>query len=63
MLLIASNRPDERSLDAAFQARIPHARLWYLPDVGHTDGLRSHPAAYAAQVIAFLRQALAQPGR
>jgi hypothetical protein len=43
VLPIASNRPDERAIDEAFTAQIPHATLWYLPDVGHAGGLGSHP--------------------
>jgi hypothetical protein len=54
VLLIASNRADERTMDEAFRARIRQTSLWYLPDAGHADGLRSHPEAYAARVTAFL---------
>ena len=60
VLLIASNRPNERATDQVFRARMRQASLWYLPDVGHTGGLRSHPDAYTTRVTAFLRQALTQ---
>jgi pimeloyl-ACP methyl ester carboxylesterase len=60
VLLIASNRAGERTIDEAFRARIRQASLWYLPDAGHTDGLRSHAEAYAARVTEFLGQALAR---
>jgi hypothetical protein len=55
VLVIVSNRANERTIDEAFRARIRQASLWYLPDAGHTEGLRSHPEAYAARVTAFLR--------
>ena len=58
VLLIASNSPNERRIDEAFRARMRRASLWYLPDVGHTGALGSHPDAYAARVSAFLRRAL-----
>jgi hypothetical protein len=32
--------------------------LWELPDIGHTAGLRTHPAEYERRTIAFLDRAL-----
>jgi pimeloyl-ACP methyl ester carboxylesterase len=59
VLLIASNESGEHAIDRAYRARIgPNASLWYLPDAGHTNGLRTHPAAYAAHVQTFLASAL-----
>jgi hypothetical protein len=59
VLLIASNRRNERRIDAEFRSRIgPRAKLWYLADTGHTQGLDRHPAAYRARVLAFLDNAL-----
>ncbi|MGZ4231396.1 MAG: alpha/beta hydrolase [Solirubrobacteraceae bacterium] len=58
VLLIASNRPGELTIDKVFRARIGQTSLWYLPDVGHIQGLRSHPQAYATRVTAFLDHAL-----
>ena len=62
VLLIASNRSGERAIDQAYRARIgPKASLWYIPDAGHTNGLRTHPVEYAGRVQTFLAAAL--PGR
>ena len=59
VLLIASNKSGERAIDQAYRARIvPKASLWYLPDAGHTNGLRTHPQEYAARVQTFLAAAL-----
>lgn len=59
VLLIASNRRNERRIDAEFRSRIgPRAKLWYLADTGHTQGLDRHPGAYRARVLAFLDGAL-----
>jgi pimeloyl-ACP methyl ester carboxylesterase len=59
VLLIASNRANERRIDGEFARRIgPRARLWYLADTGHTQGLRRHPAEYESRVLAFFDQAV-----
>ena len=59
VLLIASNPSGERTIDQIYRDRIGrNASLWYLPDTGHTAGLSSHPAQYAARVDAFLASAL-----
>lgn len=59
VLLIASNASGERVIDAAYRARIGrNASLWYLPDTGHTAGLSTHPAGYAARIDGFLADAL-----
>ena len=61
VLLIASNAPDELAIDNAYQRRIgPSAAVWYLGDTSHTNGLATHPEAYAARVGAFLTAALAR---
>lgn len=61
VLLIASNASNERAIDDAYRQRIgPNATLWYLPDTSHTNGLATHPRAYAARVGAFLRATFAQ---
>lgn len=59
VLLIASNRRNERRIDAEFRRRIgPRARLWYLADTGHTQGLAMHPYNYETRVLRFLNNAL-----
>jgi uncharacterized protein len=59
VLLIASNRSGERAIDQAYRARIgPKASLWYLPDAGHTNALRTHPVEYVGRVQTFLATAL-----
>jgi uncharacterized protein len=59
VLLIASNRRNERRIDAAFRARIgSHAQLWYLADTRHTQGLARHRESYKARVLALLDNAL-----
>ena len=61
VLLIASNAPDEHALDVVYEDRMGAiARLWYLPDTGHTLGLSTHPTAYQHRVTDFLRATLAQ---
>lgn len=53
VLLVASGARGERTIDAAYAHRIgTRARLWYLPDAGHTRALDVHSAAYAAHVLA-----------
>jgi fermentation-respiration switch protein FrsA (DUF1100 family) len=55
VLLIASNDAGERQIDEIYRDRIGSgAALWYVPDAGHTKALATHPAAYAARVMAFL---------
>jgi hypothetical protein len=58
-LLIASGREVERRVGRIY-ARRSHgrARLWEVPDAGHTHALRRHPAAYRARVLGFLDAAL-----
>jgi hypothetical protein len=59
VLLIASNRRNERHIDAEFARRIGRsARLWYVADAGHTQAFAKHPAAYRAHVLGFLDRAL-----
>ncbi len=58
-LLIASNRKDELTIDRKFGALIgPNARLWYVPDSGHTQAFREHPARYIARVDSLFAAAL-----
>ncbi len=64
VLLIASNRSGERTIDLAFRRRIGgHAALWNVGDARHTGALRRHPAEYARRVVAFLRGAEREAGR
>jgi alpha-beta hydrolase superfamily lysophospholipase len=59
VLLIASNASSERTIDAAYRARIgSDATLWYVPDAGHTNALQQHPQAYTARVLTFLKTAI-----
>ena len=59
VLLIASNAKGERAIDQIYRDRIGrNASLWYLPDAGHTGGLSTHPAQYAARIESFLARAL-----
>jgi uncharacterized protein len=59
VLLIASNASGERAIDQAYRERIGgNASLWYLPDAGHTAGLSTHPAEYAARIEGFLTDAV-----
>ena len=63
-LLIASNRQDEVTIDRRFRALIgPNAGLWYVPDSGHTQALRVHPAQYKARVRKFFATELLAPAR
>jgi uncharacterized protein len=64
VLLIASAAPDEYAINEVYRRDIgSNATLWYIPDAGHTNGLATHPAAYAARVDAFLTATLAGPRR
>jgi uncharacterized protein len=59
VLLIASNRRNERRIDSVFRDRIgARATLWYVADAGHTKALERHPDAYRARVLNFLADAL-----
>ena len=59
VLLVASRRHGERTIDEAYRARIgERAQLWYVADADHTKALRTHPDAYAARVLGFLGRAL-----
>jgi len=56
VLLIASGAGDELRFDRILRDRIgARARLWPVPDAGHTEALDRHPAAYRERVLAFLR--------
>jgi fermentation-respiration switch protein FrsA (DUF1100 family) len=58
-LLIGTGRGPERRFNQIYARRSRgHARLWLVPDAGHTQALRRHPAAYAARVLGFLDAAL-----
>lgn len=55
VLLIASNRAGELTIDGVYRDRIgSRAKLWHVSDAGHTRALAAHPAAYADRVDAFL---------
>ena len=60
VLLVASKRRNERRINQEFRKRIgsPAARLWYLGDTGHTQGLARHPREYRERVLAFLESSL-----
>ncbi len=59
VLLIASGRAGERTIDATYRSRIGNgAALWYVPDARHTDAFDQHPRAYTARVTSFLSAAL-----
>jgi uncharacterized protein len=58
-LLIAAGRSEEADFNRIYAERSGgRARLWHVPDAGHTRALRRHPAAYEARVAAFLDAAL-----
>ncbi len=60
VMLIASTEPSELAHDTAYRDAIgANATLWYIPDVGHVQGLAAHPAEYTARVTAFLSATLA----
>lgn len=59
VLLIASNAPNEHTIDSAYRALIgPRATLWYVPDAGHTHAFNEHPQTYTTRVLTFLRSAI-----
>jgi uncharacterized protein len=59
VLLIASGRSGERTIDAAYRQRIgARATLWFVGNASHTAALTKHPHAYATRVVAFLAAAL-----
>ena len=59
--LIASNAEGELAIDQVYRQRIrPAGQLWHLPDAGHTDALKVHPARYVTRVSSFLQQSLGQ---
>ena len=63
VLLIASNAPNERVIDAAYAARMgTNATLWYIATAQHTKGLQTVRRAYTARVIAFLDAAFGRSG-
>ena len=63
-LLIAAGRSQEADFNRIYAARSRgRARLWHVPDAGHTRALRSHPGAYEARVTGFLDAALDAPTR
>jgi hypothetical protein len=56
-LLLIGTEGFERELDRAY-VRGTDADLWELPGTAHTQGLATHPAAYAARVLAVFDDAL-----
>jgi pimeloyl-ACP methyl ester carboxylesterase len=63
VLLIASGAPQEIPVNRRYAADAgPNARLWEIPEAGHTGGLRARPAQYEQRVIGFL-DATAGAGR
>jgi hypothetical protein len=62
VLLIASNRAGERTIDDAFRRRIgPRAQLWYVGDARHTQALERHARLYEARIGALLDAAVGTP--
>jgi len=62
VLLIASNRIGEATIDRALRRRIgARAALWSVDDARHTEAQRRHPAAYTARIDAFLAAAQRAP--
>jgi fermentation-respiration switch protein FrsA (DUF1100 family) len=58
-LLIASGRAQEARFGRIYAERSNgRARLWQVPDAGHTRALRVHPHAYEARVSGFFDHAL-----
>lgn len=60
MFLIACERDDRLSTDEArhlWQAAGARDRLWILPDCGHNQALRAHPAEYQRRLLAFYESA------
>lgn len=57
-LLLIGTVAYEREFERAY-TRGTRAQLWELPQTGHTQGLREHPAAYRARVLALFRRGLA----
>ena len=56
-LLLIGTEGFERELDRAY-VRGTAAELWELPDTAHTQGLATHPAAYADRVLTVFDSAL-----
>jgi pimeloyl-ACP methyl ester carboxylesterase len=55
LLLIASGARQEIPVNRRYAAAAgPGARLWEIPEAGHTGGLRARPAEYEQRVIGFL---------
>ena len=61
VLLVASNAEGEFAIDQVYRRRIgPDGQLWHVPDAGHTEALKIHPAPYATRVTSFLEQSLSR---
>jgi hypothetical protein len=56
-LLLIGTESFERELDRAYVRGTP-AELWELPGTAHTQGLATHPAAYADRVLTVFDDAL-----
>jgi uncharacterized protein len=54
VLLIASGKGTERTLNRAYHRAAPASVLWELPAVEHTHGLRDEPVRYERRVTTFL---------
>jgi peptidoglycan/xylan/chitin deacetylase (PgdA/CDA1 family)/fermentation-respiration switch protein FrsA (DUF1100 family) len=60
VLLIASNAPNEYKIDRHYAREIGRqARVWRVPDAGHTQAYATHPTAYRNRVLTFLAASLA----
>jgi uncharacterized protein len=61
-LLVAAGRGPEARFGRIYAQRSHgRARLWAVPDAGHTQALRVHPRAYAARVGGFFDRVLLRP--
>ena len=59
LLIAAGGRPHEIAVNRAYRrAAGPTARLWTLPEAGHTRGIDVRPAEYEQRVTRFLDRAL-----
>ena len=62
VLLVATGRDIEQTMNRAYHAAAPATTLWELPDVGHTHGLQAHPAEYERRVVGFFDRHLLRAG-
>jgi pimeloyl-ACP methyl ester carboxylesterase len=61
LLIAAGNVPTEAFAARHIQAGAGNVQVWVVPNAGHTQGLRTHPADWERRVVTFLDAAMAQP--